>query len=127
MKKATHSEEQGSQSHGQFNSISRDPAELLRNAPSKIARVLVYLRYFDTLNRFEAARKVGDTCLNSTIPTLQSNYGLTFEHIPEKAANHWGDPCGVTRYRLPASQHEQADKVLTMMFTRRAKAQKAAA
>lgn len=127
MKKATHSEEQGSQSHGQFNSISRDPAELLRNAPSKIARVLVYLRHFDTLNRFEAARKVGDTCLNSTIPTLQTNYGLTFEHIPEKAANHWGDPCGVTRYRLPASQHEQADKVLTMMFTRRAKAQKAAA
>ena len=127
MKKATRSEKQGSQSHGHFISSHATPAELLSQAPSKIARVLVYLRHFDTLNRFEAARKVGDTCLNSTIPTLQTNYGLTFEHIPEKAANHWGEPCGVTRYRLPESQHEQADKVLAMMFNRRAKAQKAAA
>lgn len=125
MKKASipiHAE--ASPSHGQ-NITS--PAELLRKAPSKIARVLVYLRHIDTLNRFEAARKVGDTCLNSTIPALESNHGLTFEHIPEKAANHWGEPCGVTRYRLPASQYEQADKVIAMMFTRRARAQKAAA
>ena len=125
MKKASlpiHAE--ASPSHGQ-NITS--PSELLRTAPSKIARVLVYVRHFDSLNRFEAARKVGDTCLNSTIPALESQYGLTFEHMPEKAANHWGAPCGVTRYRLPASQHEQADKVLAMMFTRRAKAQKAAA
>ena len=119
MKKASipiHAE--ASPSHGQ-NITS--PAELLSTAPSKIARVLVYVRHFDTLNRFEAARKVGDTCLNSTIPALESQYGLTFEHIPEKAANHWGDPCGVTRYRLPASQHKQADKVLTMMFARKGK------
>lgn len=125
MKKASlpiHAE--ASPSHGQ-NITS--PAELLRTAPSKIARVLVYLRHIDTLNRFEAARKVGDTCLNSTIPALESNHGLTFEHIPEKAANHWGEPCGVTRYRLPKSQHAQADKVLAMMFIRRAKAQQAAA
>ncbi|MFP5422354.1 MAG: hypothetical protein ACLGID_12925 [Gammaproteobacteria bacterium] len=127
MKKATHSEEQGSQSHGQFNSISTDPAELLRTAPSKIARVLVYLRHVGPLNRFEAARNVGDTCLNSTIPALEAHYGLNFEHIPEKAANHWGEPCGVTRYRLPVSAYEQADKALAMMFSRRAKAQQAAA
>ena len=119
MKKASlpiHAE--ASPSHGQNITC---PAELLRTAPSKIARVLVYVRHFDSLNRFEAARKVGDTCINSTIPALESNYGLTFEHIPEKAANHWGDPCGVTRYRLPASQHKQADKVLTMMFARKGK------
>lgn len=127
MKKATFPEEKRSQSHGKNTTTAPTPAELLSTAPSKIARVLVYVRHFDTLNRFEAARKVGDTCLNSTIPALESQYGLTFEHMPEKAANHWGDPCGVTRYRLPASQHEQADKVIAMMFTRRAKAQKAAA
>lgn len=121
MKKATIPEEKRSQSHGHFISSHATPEELLSTAPSKIARVLVYLRHFDTLNRFEAARKVGDTCLNSTIPALESNHGLTFEHIPEKAANHWGDPCGVIRYRLPASQHEQADKVLTMMFARKGK------
>lgn len=119
MKKASipiHAE--ASPSHGQNITC---PAELLRTAPSKIARVLVYVRHFDSLNRFEAARKVGDTCINSTIPALESQYDLSFEHIPEKAANHWGDPCGVTRYRLPASQHEQADKVLTMMFARKGK------
>ncbi len=127
MKKATRPEEQGSQSHGHFNSIIIDPAQLLRTAPSKIARVLVYLRHFGSLNRFEAARQVGDTCLNSTIPALENNHGLTFEHMPEKAANHWGEPCDVKRYRLPESQHAQADKVLALMFARRAKAQKAAA
>ncbi|WP_339729442.1 hypothetical protein [uncultured Pseudomonas sp.] len=119
MKKASipiHAE--ASPSHGQNITC---PAELLRTAPSKIARVLVYVRHFDSLNRFEAARKVGDTCINSTIPALESQYDLSFEHIPEKAANHWGAPCGVTRYRLPASQHEQADKVLTMMFARKGK------
>ena len=100
MKKASHPiHAEASPSHGQNITC---PAELLRTAPSKIARVLVYVRHFDSLNRFEAARKVGDTCLNSTIPALESQYGLTFEHMPEKAANHWGAPCGVTRYRLPA-------------------------
>ena len=57
MKKASipiHAE--ASPSHGQNITC---PAELLRTAPSKIARVLVYVRHFDTLNRFEAARKVG--------------------------------------------------------------------
>lgn len=120
-------EEQGSQSHGQFSSTNATPDEMLRTAPSKIARVLVFLRHFGSLNRFEAARQVGDTCLNSTIPALENNHGLTFEHMPEKAANNWGEPCDVTRYSLPASAHAHADKVLALMFTRRAKAQKAAA
>lgn len=127
MKKATSSEEQRSQSHGQFSSTSATPAELLRTAPSKIARVLVYLRHFAPLNRFEAARLVGDTCLNSTIPRLETRHGLTFEHIPEKSPNHWGEPCDVTRYSLPESAHGQADKVLALMFTRGVKTPAAAA
>jgi hypothetical protein len=122
MKKASppiHAE--ASPSHGK-NTTS--PDELLRTAPSKIARVLVYLRHFGALNRFEAARLVGDTCLNSTIPALE-RYGLPHEHMPEKSPNNWGKPCDCTRYRLPASEHLRADKVLATMFTRRAKAPKA--
>ena len=120
MKKATRSEEQSSQSHGQ-SITSANPAELLRTAPSKICRVLVYTRHFATLNRFEAARAVGDTCLNSTIPALETHYGLTYQHIPEKSPNHWGKPCDCTRYALPESQHERADKVIAYMFAKAAK------
>lgn len=107
-----------SQSHGQFSSTSTSPTELLRTAPSKIARVLVYLRHFATLNRFEAARLVGDTCLNSTIPALETNYGLTFTHTPEKSPNNWGKPCDCTRYALPACAYERADKVIARMFSK---------
>jgi hypothetical protein len=109
---------EASHSPGNFNSTRTDPAELLRTAPTKIARVLVYLRHFNTLNRFEAARKVGDTCLNSTIPALETNYGLTFEHIPEKSPNNWGKPCDCTRYALPACAYERADKVIAKMFSK---------
>lgn len=94
------------------------PDHLLRTAPTKIARLLVYLRHFGDLNRFESAPRVGDTCLNSSIPALESRYGLTFEHLPEKSPNRWGEPTDCVRYRLPASEHERADKVLARMFER---------
>ena len=113
-------------SHGDITT-SASPAVLLKTAPTKIARVLVYIRHFDTLNRFESSKWVGDTCLNSTIPVLENSYGLTFEHIPEKSPNNWGTPCDCTRYRLLESSHDQADKVLALMFERAAKRQKVAA
>jgi hypothetical protein len=108
---------EASHSHGQ-SITSAGPAELLCTAPSKIASVRVYTRHFDDLNRFEAARKVGDTCLNTTIPALETNYGVSYEQIPEKSPNNWGKPCDCTRYRMPASQHERADKVIAGMFKR---------
>lgn len=118
MKKATRPEVQGSQSHSEFIT---SPAELLRTAPSKICRVLVYTRHVGTLNRFEAARAVGDTCLNSTIPALETHYGLKYQRIQEKPPNNWGKPCDCTRYALPESQHERADKVIAYMFAKAAK------
>ncbi|MNT22140.1 hypothetical protein D3C72_1575150 [compost metagenome] len=108
--------DESSRAHGQ--SITASPSELLDKAPTKAARVLVYLRHFGSLNRFEAARLVGDTCLNSTIPALESRYGLAFEHLPEKSPNNWGEPCDVMRYDLPPRGHEPADKVLALMFKR---------
>lgn len=106
---------------------STSPAVLLETAPTKIARVLVYIRHFDTLNRFESSKWVGDTCLNSTIPVLENSYGLIFEHIPEKSPNNWGTPCDCTRYRLLESSYDHADKVLALMFKRATKRQKVAA
>ena len=116
MKKATRSEEQSSQSHGQFIT---SPAELLRTAPSKICRVLAHLLNVGPLNRFEAER-IGDHCLHSTISALANGYGLKFERTPEKVPNHWGQPCDVIRYALPASEYQKARAVLVML-TRKGK------
>jgi len=96
---------------------SASPAELLEQAPTKIARALVYFRHFGSLIRFEA-EALGDHCLNSTIAKLANDYGLTFDRLPEKSPNHWGAPCDVIRYSLPESQYDRADKVLALMFSR---------
>lgn len=123
MKKSQPLYQQTSPSHGDITT-SASPAVMLKTAPTKIARALVYVRHLGTLNRFEAPKWVGDTCLNSTIPVLENSYGLTFEHIPEKSPNNWGTPCDCTRYRLLESSHDQADKVLALMFRRGSKRQK---
>lgn len=107
MKKATRFEKQGSQSHGNVSSTST-------KAPSKISRVLAHLLRHGPLNRFEAER-IGDHCLHSTISSLAHSYGLTFTRTPEKVPNHWGQPCDVIRYSLPASERRRALLVLDML------------
>jgi len=124
MKKATIPEEKRSLSQGD---TTTSPAALLKTAPTKIARTLMYFRHYGSLNRFEASKWFGDTCPNSTTPVLENSYGLTFEHIPEKSPNNWGAPCDCTRYRLLESSYAQADKVLALMFNRTVKRQKVAA
>ncbi|THG83903.1 hypothetical protein E5198_06295 [Pseudomonas sp. A-1] len=97
-------------------STTTSDAELLVQAPSKIARVLAYqLPACNSLNRFEA-EALGDHCLNSTIAKLTHDYGLAFQRQPEKVPNHWGTPCDVVRYRLPASQQKRARAVLALLF-----------
>ena len=104
--------------HSSFDILNVVPSALLSSAPSKISRVLTYLRHFGSLNRFEAARLVGDTCLNSTIPVLEGSYGLVLMHVLEKVPNNWGAPCEVMRYCLPVTEHEKADAALALMFGR---------
>lgn len=118
MKKATRSEKQGSQSHGQTTTTIQGMA------PSKIARVLAYLLNAGPLNRFEAER-IGDHCLHSTISSLAHGYGLTFKRTPERVPNHWGMPCDVIRYSLPRSERSRAREVLALLT--RKKARRAAA
>lgn len=83
-------------------------------APTKISRVLAYLLQDQSLNRFEAER-LGDHCLHSTISRLSNAYGLNFTRQPERVPNHWGQPCMVTRYSLPASERKRARNVLKML------------
>ena len=104
MKKATRSEEQSSQSHGESST----------EAPSKIARILAHLLTGASINRFEAER-IGDHCLPSTIAVLANRYGLPIERKQERVPNRWGAPCTVTRYCLPSSQHKRARAVLVAL------------
>ncbi|MFJ3368938.1 hypothetical protein [Pseudomonas sp. NPDC086251] len=83
-------------------------------APTKISRVLEFMLQDRSLNRFEAER-LGDHCLHSTISSLANGYGLKFERQLEHVPNHWGEPCTVTRYTLPASERRRARNVLLML------------
>ena len=113
MKKATRPEEQSSQSHGQISTSNN------AKASSKIAKILAHLANVGALNRFEAER-IGDHCLHSTISALANRYGLAFKRTPEKVPSHWGQPCDVIRYALPASEHRNARAVLVLL-TRKGK------
>lgn len=108
MKKATPPEEKRSLSQGNI---------ITGSAPSKIARVLEHMLYDSSLTRFEAEH-LGDHCLHSTISSLANGYGLLFERQLERVPNHWGEPCTVTRYTLPASERRRASNVLVMLGKR---------
>ncbi|MBM6445277.1 hypothetical protein JQF37_16830 [Pseudomonas sp. MIL9] len=95
-------------------------------APTKISRVLNFMLQDHSLNRFEAER-LGDHCLHSTISSLANGYGLKFERQIERVPNHWGEPCTVTRYTLPASEHRRARNVLLMLSKPLKQRQKVAA
>ena len=114
MKTAARSEELSSRAHGQHTTSASD-AELLAQAPTKIARVLAYLLpACNSLNRFEA-EALGDHCLNSTISDLSNRYGLGFKRQLEEVPNRFGKPCLAKRYSLPDSEHDKARKVLALL------------
>jgi len=107
MKMATHSEEQGSQSHGRFSNASK--------VPGKIVHVLEYQVLSSSLNHFEAERELGNHCLYSTISSLMYIYGLTFKYTSEKVPSHWDQSCEVTRYSLPPSEYKKARTIFTLL------------
>lgn len=62
------------------------------------------------LNRFEAA-SYGDSCLNSTIPSLQSRYGLYFSRERVRVPNRFGSLTPCNDYWLEGKSLETARKV----------------
>ena len=76
--------------------------------------MLAHLLTGASVNRFEAER-LGDHCLPSTVAVLANRHGLGFQRQRERVPNRWGKPCPVTRYSLPASEHDKARKVLALL------------
>lgn len=89
-----------------------NPAEILQNAPTKLARILAALLTFGSMNRPEAL-SWGDTCLNSTIAKLSSMYGLHFDRVAEEVPTRWGaTPARFVRYSIPEGSRADALAVL---------------
>ncbi|WP_324731581.1 helix-turn-helix domain-containing protein [Pseudomonas paeninsulae] len=101
MKKATRSEEQGSQSHGQ-----------IITEPTLIAAVLEHLVFTASLNKYEAARELGDWSLHSTISSLANDYGITITRTKERVGK-CRQP--VTRYSIAGAARYHARDVLVTM------------
>ena len=80
--------------------------------------MLEYLIFTASLNIFEGEREVGDHSLPSTISDLASVYGLTITRTDEKVPTKWSRPTIVTRYSLPASEHQKARTVLVILCKR---------
>ena len=106
MKKATRSKEQGSQSHGQHNT-----------APTLIAAVLQHLLFAGSLNKYEAAKTLGDWSLHSTISDLANIYGVTFTRTKEIVGKS-RQP--VSRYSITGPARDHAFRVLVLL-TRKGK------
>lgn len=71
--------------------------------PVKVARVLHYLYEAGSLNRFEAAYKLHDTCLNSTISTIRNLHKIPIESRSESVNGYQDLPTICNRYWLPKS------------------------
>lgn len=88
--------------------------------PSKLEIILHHLIKYRSINRFEA-EKIHDHCLNSTISTLQNNYGIIIDRVRESV------PClnglstvSVNRYWLsPDGVNKQAAEVLMRRLAER--------
>lgn len=101
MKKAAPQYQQDSPSHGKNST-----------APTLLASVLEHLIFDGSLNKYEAARQLGDWSLHSTISTLANTYGVTFKRTPEKVPNA---RMPVTRYSITDSARSHARDVLVKM------------
>lgn len=92
---------------------TRDEPEQRRAASnrSKKGRILAVLRDGISLNRFEAAAKHNDSCLNSTIAQLRAD-GQNILDEWETFPNQWGSITRVKRYRhaRPAGLKPSADQ-----------------
>ncbi|MGH8434540.1 MAG: hypothetical protein ACRERX_08645 [Pseudomonas sp.] len=107
MKTAARPEVQSNQLRGEFTTRAR-------MAPIKIARVLEQLINTKPRQRFETER-IGDHCLHITIGSPAHDCGLVFKRSAERAPNHWGKPCDVTRHSLPHSKYRRARALLAQL------------
>lgn len=103
MKKDTIPEEKRSRSQGDITT---------GKPPSKIARVLTYMINDGNVQHFEAECLLGDHCLHSTVSSAANGHDLKLLRQLERVPNHWGEPCTVIRYIIPAHERRRASAVL---------------
>lgn len=71
--------------------------------PVKVARVLHFLYDGGSLNRFEAAIKLHDTCLNSTISTIKNIHKIPIDKKSEVVRGYQNIETICCRYWMPKS------------------------
>lgn len=87
------------------------------NPPRKIETILAALVRGEKLHRFDAF-KYHDTCLNSTVSTLQNNHGIPISRKGITVIRH-GNKVAVKLYWLPPTSLGRANEVLARMRQRR--------
>lgn len=81
----------------------------------KIKRVLQALASGQSLNRWDAARNLRDSCLNSTIAEIEGRLGLTISRHWETVPGYAGVPTRCCRYHLAPEQLLAAQRLLGVM------------
>ena len=85
-------------------------------APTLLASVLNHLLFDGSLNKFEAARKLGDWSLHSTISNLANNHGVPIKRTPEKLPHARQS---IVRYSITESARNHAAHVLAKLGRRK--------
>lgn len=85
-------------------------------APTLIVSVLTHLLVDGSLNKYDAARKLGDWSLHSTISSLANTYGVTIKRVPEKVS-HARQP--IARYSITERHRRHARVVLAKLEQRK--------
>ncbi|WP_417791949.1 hypothetical protein [Stutzerimonas xanthomarina] len=84
--------------------------------PTLLASVLKHLLYDGSLNKLEAARKLGDWSLHCTISNLANNYGVPIKRTPKKRPHARQS---VVRYSITESARNHAALVLAKLRRRK--------
>lgn len=71
------------------------------------------------MNQLEANKRYGETCLHTSISTLDNSYGIRFKRQPENIKNRAGTLSRFTRYSFLTESDERRAKNLVNSFRKR--------
>jgi hypothetical protein len=74
---------------------------------TKTDRVYTALMQGKSFNRFEAARLLHDTCIHSTVATLQQKHRINISRQYEIVSGYQGNPTSVCRYWIDIKERER--------------------
>lgn len=77
------------------------------------------LRGSEGMNKLDALKEYGDTCLNTTVSDLYHQHGIKFKRVTETVINRVKLPTPFTRYSLESMASQQS--AIALVNTQRAK------